>query len=252
MKLHAMGISHRHDKDFFISRPDGSGDDLLIIFKTDAYIITDGARQDVSAGSAVIFSKGTPQYYGARGGEYENHWVHFEAEETDIFFDRIGVRFNVPCPAADIIAAESILNMLSLESISDKKSAESEDLLLRLLIVKTAGGGHREISPHGDVLRRLRAEIYSTPSGKYTIDSLARRVSLSPSHFQVLYRQQFGVSCYEDVISARMAAAEHYLKNTQMSVKEIAGLCGYENDVHFIRQFGSRKGLTPTQFRSRP
>ena len=32
MKLHAMGIDYRHNEDFSIERPDGSGDNLLLIF----------------------------------------------------------------------------------------------------------------------------------------------------------------------------------------------------------------------------
>lgn len=252
MILHAMGISYKHDGNFRIDRPNGSGDNLLLIFKTEALMQTDSGNMRVPADSAVVYAKGCPQIYGACGDYYENHWVHFECSETDIFFERIGLRFNVPMPVPSISQTESVLEMLSLESLSeDPSSDECRDLLLRLLIAKICGGGGgTEKSVHSGALRRLRAEIYGTPSGHFTVEGLASRLLMSPSHFQALYKAEFGVSCYEDVLRAKTAAAAYYLRNTGLSVKEISELCGYENDVHFIRQFKQRTGMTALEYRN--
>ncbi len=253
MKLHAMGISYKHDSSFRIERPAGSGDNLLLIFKTDAAVCTEKGMINVPPDSAVVYSCGSPQIYGSSGNEYENHWVHFECDETDIFFGRIGLKFNTPVSVTDISSAESILHMLSLESVSENSSAECSDLLLRLLLAKTAGvGAGSAKSPHSEKLKRIRAEIYSTPSGKFAIEALAEKMSLSPSHFQALYKSQFGVSCYEDVLRAKISSAKHYLKNTSLSVREISELCGYENYVHFIRQFRQRTGMTAAEYRKSP
>ena len=250
MKLHAMGIGYRHDRDFSISRPAGSGDDLLVIFRTPAFVVSGGERRELAAGSAVLFKKDAPQYYGAVGVDYVNDWVHFECDEADVFFDRLGIRFNEPVSGVPD-SAESILELLKLESVSDSpKSRECSELLIRLLIAEVFGGsGGEPGSPHSEGLRRLRAEIYGSPAEKYTIEEMAARLSLSPSYFQTLYRAQFGVSCYEDVLRARTGLAEYYLANTGVPVKEIAALCGFDNDVHFMRQFRKRTGLTALGYR---
>ena len=39
MKLNAIGLDVRHIGDFCIDRPNGSGDNLLVIFKTDALLM---------------------------------------------------------------------------------------------------------------------------------------------------------------------------------------------------------------------
>ena len=49
MKLHSLGIDFRHDKDFLIDRPNGSGDNLIIIFKTTAVVRQNGIVQTVPA-----------------------------------------------------------------------------------------------------------------------------------------------------------------------------------------------------------
>lgn len=60
MELHAMGISYRHDEDFCIDRPEGSGDNLLLIFKTPAFVASGNTEIAVSENSAVVYAKGTP------------------------------------------------------------------------------------------------------------------------------------------------------------------------------------------------
>ncbi len=251
MEIHAMGISYRHDENFRINRPDGSGDNLLLIFKTPAYVFSKNREIAVPENSAVVYAKGSPQIYGARGGEYINHWVHFGCDETDIFFERAGICFDRPFAVGSAASAESLLELLSLESVSeDRGMGECADLLLKLLFLKLCTNGELSApTPHRDSLRRLRAEIYSTPAGKYRVDETAGKVLLSPSHFQAAYKAEFGISFGEDVIRARIAAAKRYLKTTSLTVREISELCGYENDVHFIRQFKKRTGMTATEFR---
>ena len=61
--------------------------------------------------------------------------------------------------------------------------------------------------------------------------------------------RETSVSCYEDLLAARINAARYYLQQTALSIREIATLCGYENDVVFMRLFKRRMGQTATEFR---
>lgn len=141
--------------------------------------------------------------------------------------------------------------MLRVESVSGgERRNECVNLLLRLLIAKAVGADERSLkSPHSEQLRELRAQIYSNPAKKFSIDELSKQISLSPTYFQTLYKSEFDVSCYEDILRAKTELAEYYLKSTNLSVCRISELCGYENDVHFMRQFHRRKGMTALKFR---
>ena len=119
MKIHAMGTGYRHESDFHIVRPNGSGDNLLVIFKTPAFAAADGNRVDVPADTAILYRKNAPQDYGACGVEYINHWIHFECDENDVFFDSLGIVFNRPAPVAEVSAVENLLELLRIESLSD-------------------------------------------------------------------------------------------------------------------------------------
>lgn len=257
MKVHDIGMNFRHSSVFFINRPNGSGDNLLLIFKTPARIKLAEEIKIIPADTAIIYKKGTEQSYGAYGDTYINHWLHFEADETDEIYKKLNLTFNVPIYLKNHEVCEKVMSDIHNEALSQNPNCEiSIDILLRLLAARiaenlTSSGetGLPRDNIHSAALRRLRADIYDNPARTVTIRSLAASLGLSPSYFQSVYRTQFGVSCYDDVLNARIRAAKYYLRSTHLSVKEISLLCGCENPEHFMRQFRLRTGQTPTEYR---
>lgn len=255
MKFHAMGMNYRHGGDFEIIRPHGTGDNLLLILKTSAVVELNGAEITAPPDSAVLYSANSPQIYRASGSSYINHWIHMDCCETDDFHLASGLPFDKLVKLTNTAEAEDIMRMIGREELSPLPSREqSIDLLIKMLLLKVGDACRTEnsadrSSPHQTALTQLRAEIYNNAGQFSGVEVLAAAVNLSPSHFQRLYKEQFGVSCYEDLLSARMRTAQYYLKNTNMTVKEVAAACGYENDVCFMRCFRQRTGLTPTEYR---
>ena len=124
MKLHAMGIDYRHNEDFSIERPDGSGDNLLLIFKTQAQVRTEKEYMTYPADSAILYTSDYPQFYRAAGKEFVNHWVHFDADDSKSFLERIKLPVNTVFRISDIVSAENILLQLSLESVTESSRME--------------------------------------------------------------------------------------------------------------------------------
>lgn len=44
--------------------------------------------------------------------------------------------------------------------------------------------------------------------------------------------------------------SKYYLKESDMSVRNIADYCGYENEIYFMRQFKKHIGVTPSEYRN--
>ena len=255
MKLNAVGMGYCHGADFEINRPNGSGDNLLLIFKTHAEAEINGETIKIQPDSAILYAKGEPQLYRADGDTYINHFIHMDCCENDSFHLETGMPFGRIVKLINTAEAEEIMRIIGREMLSALPSREKYmDLLIRMLLLKLGDGCRTDnsaaaASPHSSALSQLRGEIYNSAGQFASVDELAARVNLSPSHFQRLYKEQFGISCYEDLLSARIKAAQYYLKSTEMTIKEIAAVCGYENDVCFMRRFKERTGVTPTVYR---
>lgn len=98
-------------------------------------------------------------------------------------------------------------------------------------------------------MTQLRTVIHTEPERVMSIDEMAGSVNMSRSGFQHLYKKMFGVSVISDVINGRLERAKRLLSSTDLTVSEIASKCGYATEYNFMRQFKSRTGKTPTEYR---
>jgi AraC-like DNA-binding protein len=101
-----------------------------------------------------------------------------------------------------------------------------------------------------EMLSTIRSKIYAKPYEKRTIDGTAHEVRMSKAYFQHLYKKFFGVSLIQDITQSRLDFATNLLSDTNISIKDISQLCGYNNYAHFERLFKAKIGLTPTQYRN--
>lgn len=254
MRIVNLGYDFRHPKDFAICRPRGSGDYLLLILRSPAFLQL-GDRQLTQGGCVVLFRKGTPQYYGACGQEFVNDWIHFEAtREEAAWIESIGLPFEKMLPLFDIMTLTAMVRDLFREHHSESRNAGAiAELSLRILLMKTADlyrdyPGSDPGQYHAQ-LRQLRTAIYATPQKDWSPETMAESLSISCSYFQHLYKALFQTSVKKDITAARLQYAIYLLSGTRQTVSAIAQQCGYQSDVHFMRVFKSCTGLTPTQYR---
>lgn len=252
MKINKIGLNYNHSQNFAINRPEGSGDYLFLLIRTSAVLMLQGKEVTVEKNSVIIFNKKTPQIYRANQSNFTNDFIHFEAEnELEIRSIPLDTLFVLP----SVKQLGKILKEIYLEFISNNVNREeSMDLLLKLLFVKinelvAYKPQNNVLYGYYDSLLNLRSLIYRHPEERWTITRLAHQVNLSPSHFQRLYKNTFGVTCIADVIACKMEYAKTSLAATGGTVREIAALCGYENEEHFMRQFKQEVGVTPTEYR---
>jgi len=83
-----------------------------------------------------------------------------------------------------------------------------------------------------------------------SIQMLSKRVNLSPTRLRQLFKKETGRSPMQYLGDLRMRHVEHLLRNTFLSVKEVAFSSGVKHVSSFMHAFKRRHGLTPRQFRA--
>jgi AraC-like DNA-binding protein len=84
-----------------------------------------------------------------------------------------------------------------------------------------------------------------------SVGTLSKRVRLSPTRLRQLFKKETGRSPMQYLRDLRMQRAEHLLRSTFLSVKEVAFVSGVKDVSNFVRDFKKRCGQTPKQFRAR-
>ncbi|CAG7639603.1 helix-turn-helix domain-containing protein [Paenibacillus allorhizosphaerae] len=83
------------------------------------------------------------------------------------------------------------------------------------------------------------------------IGDLARYIYISESHLRLLFRKTFGISPMEYLQQARMKRTKELLVNTQIPIRDIAEMIGYQNQNMFSRSFLKLEGLSAREYRKR-
>ena len=122
------------------------------------------------------------------------------------------------------------------------------------LIYAVASGDEpdSEVASKGNLypkMRQLRRSLSDDPARYKTTQQAADFIGISVSRFAHLYREYFDVTFTNDLISARIKRACMLLRTTDWTISRIANEVGYENDIHFYRQFKKQISFSPNQYR---
>lgn len=81
------------------------------------------------------------------------------------------------------------------------------------------------------------------------LKELAHEFGINEFKLKYGFRQLFGNSVFRFLKQERLDKGRVLLESTPLSLKEIAGMCGYLSATHFIRDFRIQYGITPKVFR---
>ena len=83
------------------------------------------------------------------------------------------------------------------------------------------------------------------------LQTIAHKVFMAPTSFHRLFKRSFAITPFEYMLTKRLAKARHLLTATSLSVKEIALLCGYEDEFYFSRIMKKHFGVSPSEQRNK-
>lgn len=256
MNILSIGYNSAYDSTYSVCREPSADKWLLLVMKSRAYCAADGKMTELCPGTAILFDGTRKMEYGAAGEPFVCDWLCFETDGDAEFIDTLELNVNVPGRLNDAEFVSSLIRSTESEFYSQSsRRGKMLDTLMRMLLIKLGSvsendsSGMQTADPHYSALMDLRSKIYRNPQQKWNVDAMAADVNMSRSYFQHIYREVFGVSCITDVINGKIEKAKEILSETTCTVAQVAAMCGYDNEEHFMRQFKKIVGVTPTKYR---
>lgn len=85
------------------------------------------------------------------------------------------------------------------------------------------------------------------------LQEIAEAVGYSPCHFLRLFKAVSGESPCHCLMRLRVEKAALLIRDTgcNLSLADIAAVCGFSDQPHLTRQFREQMGLTPAVYRER-
>lgn len=100
----------------------------------------------------------------------------------------------------------------------------------------------------GPILRAL-AMIEARYVERLTVGLLAREAGMGVSHFHEAFRRETGDTPADRLSATRLDRAEALLRETRLSIAEIAVAVGFSDQSALTRSFRRRRGTTPAALR---
>ena len=106
----------------------------------------------------------------------------------------------------------------------------------------------REIK-HADAIQRAMQFVRDNFHQKITLEETAEHVNLSPSYLSKLFKKELGQNFNNYLNQIRVGKSKNYLLNTELTLIDIAGMCGFEDQSYFSKVFKKYTGSSPGKFR---
>lgn len=98
--------------------------------------------------------------------------------------------------------------------------------------------------------RRTEAFLRANATAPLAVADVAAAVGASPSHLQRAFRAHAGCSLVAFVHRLRLERAQELLRETDLSVLEVAAAVGFASQSHLARLFARHLGVSPSRYRA--
>lgn len=195
------------------------------------------------------------------GGAFD--YVHYTVPRAglddiagDLGYGRVR-DYNLAVLEDDLVVAQITKSILPFVGRNDELSVLALDqfslilgahLLQRYGVIQKAG---RHCNGGLAAWQKKRAAelLHENLHGHIRLSEIARECGLSVSHFARSFKSSFGVSTHQWLIQRRIEHAKQLLRQTSLSLMEIALQSGFSDQAAFTRTFRNLAGVSPGRWR---
>ena len=211
-------------------------------------------RLDLQAGDAAVLFPGVWHRYRPRADMgWGIFWVHFSGSIACELVQRqllAPPQAVIRCGLDDMLveAFRSLLDAVRSDrtGAGPLAAAKTMELLAR---VTAATAPTPTPSRLKQIVRRARLLLEEQPGAMPVIDDMIQGFDVSRAHFFRAFRRETGQTPYGYHLQLCIRRAGDMLRNSDLSVKDIAAALGFQNPYHFSKLFKKKTGVSPRPYR---
>jgi len=215
-----------------------------------------GGKHTISEGDLFILFPGEQHRYQPDPTTgWDEYWVEFDGEQAHRIMSNEA--FSLKKPVLPIGADDQILRLFieiaeatqtqppGFEHIIAAQASQIVARILARLLYSSAEAREMET-----LIRRARLHIMRHAEQTIDCQQLARELGISYSAFRHRFKQITGLPPGQYQIQIRLNKARSLLRNSPLSVADIAAQLGFESIYYFSRLFKKKTGLSPREWRN--
>lgn len=228
----------------------------VIVDRGSAHVSVNGREHILGPGGLIcLWPRGFESFHFDTRVATTHRWVTLSFRETDRLFGQDATP--VPLIATETREQRAIFDAGRRVQVGAAGGADPALIHLGLayfagvLAAHSATGQGKPVAPlHPAIIAAMRV-VQERFDQTLTLEDLARAASVTPSHLVRLFRRHLQTTPMRALWDARVARGAELLRETGLSVSEVAYRVGFANPYHFSRLMRQHLGLSPSAWRKR-
>lgn len=248
--IQLAGITYENTN-YFISRPKTPVSVVEYVISGVGHLELNQCSYTVSEGDMYIIPPYTEHRYYADAQEpWRKIWFNSQGFLLNELLHIYGIDRNIVFPNANgYEKMKQILALCENKSLSgDERNRRASVILFELIcfLAEQEQSRKRETSPEA---ARLKEYIDCNLEKNIRLEELAKHIFRSKSQTVRIFKQAYQQTPYEYLLLQKIAGANLFLQNTQLSIQEIALRLGFCDEHYFSSLYKKKTGKTPSDFR---
>ncbi len=189
-------------------------------------------------------------YYPDEDNKWKYIWIYFSGNQSEQLRQAIG--FSKSTPVLSLKDQKRTENIF-LELLSDAEKGKINEYKAKAALFSLVGA--MSVNDTTDQITKNCAEEAAGfletnfKRSDLSMETLCSLLYVSHSSLCKVFRQEYGMTPLKYLIQVRMQHASKLLLESNLPVKNIAELSGYNDEIHFMKTFKKYYETTPTEYR---
>lgn len=216
-------------------------DVLLLVMDGVLRFKEDGAEVEVGGGEFYIQRRGLPQSGDAESDMPKYYYIHFIGDFS-LTKHMLPLRGK-----ANMIVLFPLMQQLETLRVSGAPDVQKNAVFYQILSELYNAVNS---SPTRELTMKVLTIVSRNMRRAVTLDSLAKECGYSRNHIIHAFKRETGMTPYAYILALRLETAKDLLRNSQLSVEQIAAECGFGSYINLYKEFQKREHCSPAKWRS--
>lgn len=236
-------------------RPDHNDNLMIICFKGKGHYKTEHSYGQINTGDILFVPKGVSHQYNADNTTpWHIYWVHVDGHLFEQFIDFLGInKLNLLLRTEQLdIVINEFEQLLATRHQSYQVSSFilASNILKKILgLLVSSQSSINKLSQVGFNLDKINSFMEENINQQINLTQLAQSMQLSKFHFAKKFQKITGISPISYFIELKVKHACRLLDESNVNIKTVASMVGYDDPYYFSRLFKKVMGLSPSQYR---
>ena len=250
--IHTMGISFP-DPDYEVIRT--SEQKLYVIeyiLEGEGYLEIDGKKFHLKEGDAYLIEQHVAHhYYSDKKNPFKKYWINFTSRNFHKILEALEINGIYHFPNTDLGAEFNAL--FSLESVSLLSSQIAYNVLsiINSMLIKMAKSIKEGNNDIPEDIKRAKAILDESVKGDISIDKMCEELFMSKTTLINKFKRYYGETPKQYKIKQKIYLSSILLKETKMTIKEIASELSFSDAYSFSHCFSKVMGCSPNHYRNK-